>query len=290
MAYSKWNKEMFTRLAELDPRGQDSYEEVASILNTEFNTSLKRENVKQQMRDVRYTGGIDKFLNAFENNKPGYSEKSKKLLEHFYSYTPGSGSREGQCGEDEERRDAWIELLDILEHIEGHRKKYSTVRQYAQIRWGKRHATHSYQKPTPHKSLTVLSWPEYVFGKAKVECENGHITEKSFSSITSPCYLCSENSDAPCYLYYIKVTDKDDKVGISQDTSRRWPNKEVLRNVLLTRKECWELEQTILKKFNSYRTYCEDIKGNGWTETLCVEKRNNILEYFDFLVDGKNTS
>lgn len=287
MANFKWTKDMFIDLAELNPRGQLAYQQAADILNKKYNTYIKLENVKQQMRDILYTGGINKFLDAFENNKPGYSDSSKKLLEAFYSYNPGSG---GKSQGDPERQAAWIKLLDELQKIEGHRKKYSTVRQYAQVRWGKRHTNHSYEKPKVHNTLKVLAWPEYFFGKAKVECNNGHITEKSLGSLNSSCYFCAEESDAPCYLYYIKITDKDDKIGISQDTNRRWPKKEVLRNVLLTRKECWDIEQTILKKFDQYKTYCEDIKGNGWTETLCVQKRDDILEYFDFLVDDKNTS
>ena len=287
MANSKWTENMFIDLAELNPRGQVAYKNAAEILNKKYNTSVKLENAKQQMRDILYTGGIDKFLNAVKNNKPGYSETSKKLLESFYAYNPGSG---GKSQGDPERQAAWVELLDILENIEGHRKKYSTVRQYAQVRWGKRHENHSYEKPSVHKDLKVLSWPEYFFGKAQVECPKGHITEKTLGALNSSCYLCSEDSNAPCYLYYIVITDKDDKVGISQDTSKRWPNKEVLRNVLITRRKCWEIEQTILTKFNNYRTFCEDIKGNGWTETLCVRRREEILAYFDFLVDDKNIS
>jgi len=287
MANLKWTEEMFVDLWNINPRGQEAYQTTADLLNEKYNTNVKLENVKQQFRDILYTGGLNKFIDAFNNNKRGYSEESKNLIKEFYEYNPGSG---GKSQGDPERQKAWTVLLDTLQSIEGSRKRYSTVRQYAQIRWGKRHENHSYSKPEVNKNLTVLKWPEYYFGNATVKCSKGHITKKSLSSLQNDCYFCIEDPESPCYLYYVEITDKDDKIGISKSTTNRWPNKKILREVLLTRQESYNIEQEILSQFDIFRTYCREIQGNGWTETLCREQRENILNYFDKIIDGKNNS
>ena len=165
-----------------------------------------------------------------------------------------------------------------------------------------------YEKVLLEAGLKLLKW-ESGNPNWKIECLNcGEIYTKTqlWSTygaggrklVPSGCKFCQEDPNGYTELYLTKVfcekSGAHSKLGISKDPSSRissfgttltdttWPD--------LTSSVGRKIEDQVAEKFGEYKTYPEELIGNGHTECYNTLVHEQIKEYvYQLLLDAKSS-
>ena len=162
-----------------------------------------------------------------------------------------------------------------------------------------------YEKVLLEVGLKLIEW-ESGISKWKIEClKCGGIYSKSgnlyHTATTIPipkgCKYCKDDPNGYAEAYLTKIfcekSGAHSKFGLSKDPSSRiasfgrtltdttWPN--------LTNSTVIKLEEQVAEKFGKYKTFPEELIGNGYTECYHTLVHEQIREYvYQLLLDAKS--
>ena len=152
-------------------------------------------------------------------------------------------------------------------------------------------------------NMKLIAW---TVGKNlwKILCLNcGQISEKTcfwskVPGIPMGCKYCRDNPNAYAELYLTKVfcekSGAHSKLGISKDPSNRIPSfGTTLTDTTwpdLTNSVGRKIEDQVAEKFGKYKTFPEELIGNGHTECYNTLVHEQIKEYvYQLLLDAKSS-
>jgi len=165
-----------------------------------------------------------------------------------------------------------------------------------------------YEKVLLEVGLKLIKW-ESGITKWKIECLNcGEIYTKNHiyyknnntaitSQAVSGCKFCQDDPNGYAEAYLTKIfcekSGAHSKFGLSKDPSNRiasfgrtltdttWPN--------LTNSIVRKIEDKVAEKFGDYKTFPEELIGNGHTECYHTLVHEQIREYvYQLLLDAKS--